>query len=67
MYDPDYSEEGLGFRYLVWVESVMVGAVKSFPSAVQIADLYRSKGFVDVVIDAEKKNTFDAVKEQNND
>lgn len=56
MHDPDYSEEGLGFQYTVWVEGLKVGAVKSFPGAVQIADMYRSKGFVDVVIDAIRSN-----------
>lgn len=65
MHDPDYSEQGLGFRYMVWVDGVMVGAVKSFPGAVQIADLYRNKGFVDVVIDAEKSSR-ESVKEQKN-
>lgn len=66
MHDPDYPEEGLGFRYTVWVEGLMVGAVKSFPGAVQIADLYRNKGFVDVLIDAEKKTGNQTVKEQSN-
>lgn len=52
MSEGEHSDEGLGFIYQVWADGLLTSTSRTFSGAVQIADLYRSKGFHDVVIDA---------------
>jgi hypothetical protein len=66
VFDPDDLSDDLGFTYMVWVNGTKVAAVRTFSGAVQISDLYRLKGFVDVVVDAEKKSNRDSLKENSN-
>lgn len=49
------SEESLGFAYVVWVGGVEINDYfLNFENAVRLADLYRSMGYENVVIDAYK-------------